>query len=34
VREWTGRGCRGTLLLDCKVVPEVIAPYLADLLGG
>jgi thiamine pyrophosphate-dependent acetolactate synthase large subunit-like protein len=34
VREWTGRGCRGTLLLDCKVVPEVIAPYLADLLAG
>ncbi|WP_328973831.1 thiamine pyrophosphate-binding protein [Streptomyces sp. NBC_00239] len=33
VRAWLGAGGRGTLVLDCKIVTEVIAPYLADLLG-
>ncbi|MCB5165648.1 thiamine pyrophosphate-dependent enzyme [Streptomyces bambusae] len=34
VRHWRADGCRGTLLLDCKIVREVVAPYLADLLGA
>jgi thiamine pyrophosphate-dependent acetolactate synthase large subunit-like protein len=33
VREWRAAGCPGTLVLDCKVVPGVIAPFLAELLG-
>ncbi|PKW00345.1 Acetolactate synthase large subunit [Streptomyces sp. 1222.5] len=32
VRRWRTAGCPGTLVLDCKVVPGVIAPFLADLL--
>jgi thiamine pyrophosphate-dependent acetolactate synthase large subunit-like protein len=28
---WRGRGARGTFVLDCKVVPDVVAPYLSDL---
>lgn len=31
VRAWTDTGPRGTLLLDCKVVPSVVAPYLTEL---
>jgi thiamine pyrophosphate-dependent acetolactate synthase large subunit-like protein len=34
VRTWLGRGAPGTLVLDCKVVADVVAPYLADLLAG
>ncbi|MGW4273563.1 thiamine pyrophosphate-binding protein [Streptomyces seoulensis] len=33
VRRWRTAGCPGTLLLDCKVVAGVVAPFLADLLG-
>ncbi|MGW3359730.1 thiamine pyrophosphate-binding protein [Streptomyces bungoensis] len=32
VRRWCTAGSPGTLVLDCKVVPGVIAPFLADLL--
>ncbi|WP_445282557.1 thiamine pyrophosphate-binding protein [Streptomyces sp. DSM 118148] len=32
VRRWRSAGCPGTLVLDCKVVPGVIAPFLTDLL--
>ncbi|MHC5705786.1 thiamine pyrophosphate-binding protein [Streptomyces tirandamycinicus] len=32
VREWREAGCPGTLVLDCKVVSGVVAPFLADLL--
>ncbi|MGW4040346.1 thiamine pyrophosphate-binding protein [Streptomyces sp. NPDC004778] len=32
VRRWREAGCPGTLLLDCKVVADVVAPFLADLL--
>jgi thiamine pyrophosphate-dependent acetolactate synthase large subunit-like protein len=31
VTVWRARGCRGTLVLDCKVVREVTAPYLAEM---
>ncbi|MGR6975160.1 thiamine pyrophosphate-binding protein [Streptomyces cynarae] len=34
VRAWREAGCPGTLVLDCKVVPGVVAPFLADLLAG
>ncbi len=30
---WRDAGCRGTLVLDCKVVPGVVAKYLSDLSG-
>jgi acetolactate synthase I/II/III large subunit len=30
---WREHGCRGTLVLDCKVVPDVIAPYMSELRG-
>ena len=33
VPEWTARGAKGTLLLDCKVSRGVLAPFLSDLLG-
>ncbi|MFF4457564.1 thiamine pyrophosphate-binding protein [Streptomyces goshikiensis] len=33
VRSWRDRGAPGTLLLDCKVVSGVVAPYLADLIA-
>ena len=33
VPEWTARGARGTLLLDCKISRNVLAPFLSDLLG-
>ncbi len=33
VRAWRDAGCHGTLLLDCKVVPDVVAKYLSDLSG-
>ncbi|OKI61580.1 thiamine pyrophosphate-binding protein [Streptomyces sp. MJM1172] len=33
VRSWRDRGSPGTLLLDCKVVSGVVAPYLADLIA-
>lgn len=33
VREWRAAGCPGTLVLDCKVVAGVVAPFLADLLA-
>jgi acetolactate synthase I/II/III large subunit len=28
---WRGRGAHGTFVLDCKVVPDVVATYLSDL---
>jgi thiamine pyrophosphate-dependent acetolactate synthase large subunit-like protein len=28
---WRDRGCPGTLVLDCKIVPTVVAGYLTDL---
>jgi thiamine pyrophosphate-dependent acetolactate synthase large subunit-like protein len=31
VRDWRDRGCPGTLVLDCKIVPSVVAGYLTDL---
>lgn len=31
LREWREAGRRGTYLLDCKVVPDVVASYLAEL---
>lgn len=34
LRAWRADGCPGTLLLDCKVVPGVVAPFLDDLLQG
>lgn len=34
VRGWCARGCPGTLVLDCKVAREVVAPFLTDLIGG
>ena len=33
VRAWHDAGCHGTLVLDCKVVPDVVAKYLSDLSG-
>jgi acetolactate synthase-1/2/3 large subunit len=33
LRAWRDAGCRGTYLLDCKVVPDVVARYLSDLGG-
>lgn len=33
VREWTAEGAVGTLLLDCKISRDVLAPFLSDLLG-
>ncbi|MET9370695.1 thiamine pyrophosphate-binding protein [Streptomyces griseoflavus] len=33
VREWTTEGAVGTLLLDCKISRDVLAPFLSDLLG-
>ncbi|MFJ3906146.1 thiamine pyrophosphate-binding protein [Streptomyces sp. NPDC090025] len=33
VRDWQAAGRPGTLVLDCKVLPGVVAPFLADLLG-
>jgi acetolactate synthase I/II/III large subunit len=33
LRAWREAGCRGTYLLDCKVVPDVVAKYLSDLGG-
>ncbi len=33
VRAWRDAGCHGTLVLDCKVVPDVVAKYLSDLSG-
>ncbi|VVJ20413.1 TPP-requiring enzyme co-localized with fatty acid metabolic genes [Amycolatopsis camponoti] len=33
VRAWLDRGRAGTLVLDCKVVPDVVAGFLADLAG-
>ncbi len=33
VRAWRDAGCHGTLVLDCKVVPDVVARYLAELSG-
>ncbi|MEV0887814.1 thiamine pyrophosphate-binding protein [Streptomyces microflavus] len=32
VRQWREAGCPGTLVLDCKVVADVVAPFLSDLL--
>lgn len=34
VRDWQARGPHGVLVLDCKVVPDVIAPFLSDLIAG
>jgi acetolactate synthase-1/2/3 large subunit len=33
VRAWRDAGCHGTFVLDCKVVPDVVAKYLSDLSG-
>src|SRR5579859_2711808 len=33
VTRWQEQGSRGTLVLDCKVVPHVVARYLAELAG-
>src|SRR5579859_1802531 len=33
LRAWREAGCHGTYLLDCKVVPDVVARYLSDLGG-
>jgi acetolactate synthase I/II/III large subunit len=33
VSRWHEQGSTGTLVLDCKVVPHVIAKYLTDLSG-
>jgi thiamine pyrophosphate-dependent acetolactate synthase large subunit-like protein len=33
LHEWSAAGRRGTLVLDCKVVAAVIAPFLADLIA-
>lgn len=33
VAAWRDAGCHGTLVLDCKVVPDVVAKYLSDLSG-
>jgi acetolactate synthase I/II/III large subunit len=33
LRAWTAAGGPGTYLLDCKVVPDVVAKYLSDLGG-
>ena len=30
---WREAGCHGTYLVDCKVVPDVVAKYLSDLGG-
>lgn len=32
VDQWRERGCPGTLLLDCKVVGGVVAPFLKELV--
>ncbi|WP_018255469.1 thiamine pyrophosphate-binding protein [Salinispora mooreana] len=34
VRSWLAKGRPGTLLLDCKVVPQVVAGFLSDLIAG
>lgn len=34
VTAWRNGGCQGTLVLDCKVVPEVVAKYLSDIIAG
>jgi acetolactate synthase I/II/III large subunit len=31
LRRWRAGGGRGTFVLDCKVVPDVVATYLSDL---
>ena len=33
VRAWCDAGRRGTYLIDCKVVPDVVAKYLSELSG-
>ena len=33
LRAWREAGCHGTYLIDCKVVPDVVAKYLSDLGG-
>jgi acetolactate synthase I/II/III large subunit len=33
LRAWREAGSRGTYLLDCKVVPDVVARFMADLGG-
>jgi acetolactate synthase I/II/III large subunit len=33
LRAWREAGSRGTYLLDCKVVPDVVAKYLSELAG-
>jgi acetolactate synthase-1/2/3 large subunit len=33
LRAWRESGCHGTYVLDCKVVPDVVAKYLAELGG-
>jgi acetolactate synthase I/II/III large subunit len=33
VRGWRDHGCRGTLVLDCKVVPDVAAAFVSGMGG-
>jgi len=33
LRAWRDQDCRGTFVLDCKIVPDVIAKYLSDIRG-
>lgn len=34
VVHWQERGCPGTLVLDCKVVPTVVGKFLTDMIHG
>lgn len=33
VKQWCAQGRCGTLVLDCKVVPDVVATFLSDLIA-
>ena len=33
VNEWVEMGARGTLLLDCRISPKVIAPYMYEIVA-
>lgn len=33
VNEWVETGARGTLLLDCRISPTVIAPYMYEIVA-
>ncbi len=34
VDSWRARGCHGTLMLDCEVVPTVVADFLTEIIDG